>query len=103
MPPAAAKEQGDSSATPLERLLARTPTCRLQPYRFFVSWQGVLTLAYTCASAFTPGNCRVSNPPTLTSVQSLSKTSGVQQTQGSPLGSTTSCNMQAFHHGGVFM
>ena len=37
-----------SGFTPLEALIARTRTCCLRPFRFFVSWQGVLTLAYTC-------------------------------------------------------
>lgn len=35
------------SLTALESLLASTCKCRLQPFRFFVSWQGVVTLAYT--------------------------------------------------------
>lgn len=33
--------------TPLEAVLAACHTCFLQPYVFFVSWQGVLTLAFT--------------------------------------------------------
>lgn len=33
--------------TPLEAVLAACPTCFLQPYVFFVSWQGVLTLAFS--------------------------------------------------------
>lgn len=36
-------------ATPptlLESLIAETPRCLLKPFAFFVSWQGVLTLAY---------------------------------------------------------
>ena len=33
--------------TPLEALLAACPTCFLQPFVFFVSWQGVLTLAFS--------------------------------------------------------
>lgn len=33
----------------LEELLSKTPTSFLQPYCFFVSWQGVLTLAYRCS------------------------------------------------------
>ncbi len=37
-----------SGFTPLEALIARTRMCCLRPFRFFVSWQGVLTLAYTC-------------------------------------------------------
>ena len=36
-----------ASFTPLEALIARTRPCCLRPFRFFVSWQGVLTLAYT--------------------------------------------------------
>ncbi len=32
----------------LEQLIAATPACLLRPLRFFVSWQGVLTLAYRC-------------------------------------------------------
>lgn len=31
---------------PLEAELQRTPASNLQPEAFFVSWQGVLTLAY---------------------------------------------------------
>ena len=32
----------------LRALIARTPRCRLRPTAFFVSWQGVVTLAYRC-------------------------------------------------------
>lgn len=32
--------------TPLAKAVRNTPPCYLQPYHFFVSWQGVLTLAY---------------------------------------------------------
>ena len=39
-----------ASFTPLEALIAQTHGCCLRPFRFFVSWQGVLTLAYTCVS-----------------------------------------------------
>jgi hypothetical protein len=34
----------------LEHLLTRTAPCLLAPFRFFVSWQGVLTLAFRCES-----------------------------------------------------
>lgn len=34
----------------LEQLLLDTPKCLLKPFKFFVSWQGVLTLAFRCAS-----------------------------------------------------
>ncbi len=47
----AAQRRHDPQAggfTSLEALIARTRTCCLRPFRFFVSWQGVLTLAYTC-------------------------------------------------------
>ena len=30
----------------LRALISRTPRCRLRPTAFFVSWQGVITLAY---------------------------------------------------------
>ena len=33
--------------TQLEHLVASCPTCFLQPSVFFVSWQGVLTMAYS--------------------------------------------------------
>ena len=48
---AAAGSDAPQSAgfTPLEALVADTRRCCLRPFRFFVSWQGVLTLAYTCA------------------------------------------------------
>jgi hypothetical protein len=35
-----------TAPSPLEELLSKTPTSFLQPYCFFVSWQGVLTLAF---------------------------------------------------------
>lgn len=37
-----------TALSPLEELLSKTPTSFLQPYCFFVSWQGVLTLAFRC-------------------------------------------------------
>jgi hypothetical protein len=37
-----------TAPSPLEELLSKTPTSFLQPYCFFVSWQGVLTLAFRC-------------------------------------------------------
>jgi len=33
-------------APTLEALIGATPRCHLTPFSFFVSWQGVLTLAY---------------------------------------------------------
>jgi hypothetical protein len=33
----------------IDRFISETCTCVLKPYSFFVSWQGVLTLAYRCA------------------------------------------------------
>jgi hypothetical protein len=40
----------------LTMLIQRTPTSLLEPLTFFVSWQGVPTLAYRCpyASAVAP-------------------------------------------------
>ena len=40
-------ERSADGLTALESLLAGTRTAKLQPFRFFVSWQGVVTLAYT--------------------------------------------------------
>ena len=37
---------GTHHSTELQALLAKTSTSFLQPVSFFVSWQGVLTLAY---------------------------------------------------------
>jgi hypothetical protein len=37
---------GADSAAPLEQLVSRTRACAVQPARFFVAWQGVLTLAF---------------------------------------------------------
>ena len=46
--------QGEDPKTPLlvrggdalRALIGRSPRCRLRPAAFFVSWQGVITLAY---------------------------------------------------------
>lgn len=49
--PAAVSTPAKKLALPnnkLEQLIAATPACLLRPLRFFVSWQGVLTLAYRC-------------------------------------------------------
>ena len=56
--PAAAQGGRDPAAglTPLEALIAQTRQCCLRPFRFFVSWQGVLTLAYTCVSPSEPAH-----------------------------------------------
>lgn len=43
-PEASAPTEGPESA--LAGLVARTPSCVLRPRAFFVSWQGVLTLAF---------------------------------------------------------
>ena len=43
-----------ASSSPLVTELERTPASFLEPLEFFVSWQGVLTLAYRwagCSSA----------------------------------------------------
>ena len=32
--------------TPLEVMVKAAPSCYIEPFQFFVSWQGVLTLAY---------------------------------------------------------
>lgn len=43
--PAPAAQRG-SSESQLEYLCRQSSACVLRPYCFFVSWQGVLTLAY---------------------------------------------------------
>eukprot|EP00955_Chlamydomonas_euryale_P095862 364965-Chlamydomonas_euryale.AAC.14 len=43
----AAATPAPASQPRLDALLAQTPACVLMPCRFFVSWSGVLTLAYT--------------------------------------------------------
>jgi hypothetical protein len=54
LPAAAGSDPARSAGyTPLEALVADTRRCCLRPFRFFVSWQGVLTLAYTCAYQLT--------------------------------------------------
>jgi hypothetical protein len=44
--PLSPRAAGD--APTLESLIRATPRCHLTPFSFFVSWQGVLTLAYRC-------------------------------------------------------
>ncbi len=36
----------ETRGSELSKLLSSTPTCILRPHAFFVSWQGVVTLAY---------------------------------------------------------
>ncbi len=43
---AAAPPALSTSSTQLDYLIANTQMCMLRPFSFFVSWQGVLTLAY---------------------------------------------------------
>jgi hypothetical protein len=54
--PHAAGKPSTTGASPsrggdaLQQAIAATPRCHLQPHAFFVSWQGVVTLAHRCCA-----------------------------------------------------